>query len=112
MRGLALSGNGLRGLFLLVRAGPFDFPDGRTYPADDGRSSASGTPLQLGENSVISTIAKPLPSPQRMLIVLPSWLGDTVMATPALRALRRQFPRAQVTYLGRSGPLAVLANAP
>ncbi len=61
---------------------------------------------------MISTIVKPLLSPERMLIVLPSWLGDTVMATPALRALRRHFPRAQVTYLGRSGPLAVLANAP
>ncbi len=47
-----------------------------------------------------------------MLVVLPSWLGDTVMATPALRALRRKFPQTHITYLGRSGPLAVLADAP
>jgi heptosyltransferase-2 len=47
-----------------------------------------------------------------MLIVLPNWLGDTVMATPALRTLRQNFPQTHITYLGRSGPLAVLADAP
>ena len=56
--------------------------------------------------------AKPLPEPQRLLIVLPSWLGDAVMATPALRALRKHFSQAQITYFGRAGPLAVLADAP
>ncbi|MCK4850013.1 MAG: lipopolysaccharide heptosyltransferase II [Phycisphaerae bacterium] len=61
---------------------------------------------------MISTIAKPLPNSDRMLVVLPSWLGDTVMATPALRALRRQFPHAHITYLGRPGSLALLADAP
>ena len=47
-----------------------------------------------------------------MLIVLPNWLGDTVMATPTLRLLREQFSQSYITYLGSSGPLAVLADAP
>ena len=51
-------------------------------------------------------------APQRMLIVLPNWLGDTVMATPTLRALRQKFPQTYIAYLGRSAPLAVLADAP
>ncbi|NIA07391.1 MAG: lipopolysaccharide heptosyltransferase II [Actinobacteria bacterium] len=44
--------------------------------------------------------------------MLPNWLGDTVMATPALRVLRQKFPQTHIAYLGRSGPLAVLADAP
>jgi len=37
--------------------------------------------------------------PQRILVVQPSWVGDAVMATPALRALRVKFPDAQISYL-------------
>jgi len=37
--------------------------------------------------------------PQRILVVQPSWVGDAVMATPALRAIRQRFPRAHVAYL-------------
>ena len=47
-----------------------------------------------------------------MLVVLPTWLGDTVMATPALRALRQKFPNSHISYLGQPGPLALLADAP
>ncbi len=37
----------------------------------------------------------------RILVVQPSWVGDAVMATPMLRALRRRFPEARITYLLR-----------
>ena len=40
-------------------------------------------------------------SPQNILVVLPSWVGDVVMATPTLRALRQQFPNARISYLMR-----------
>jgi heptosyltransferase II len=32
---------------------------------------------------------------------MPTWLGDTVMATPTLRALRSFYPKAQITALAR-----------
>ena len=32
---------------------------------------------------------------ERLLIVMPTWVGDVVMATPTLRALRGLFTRAQ-----------------
>jgi len=37
----------------------------------------------------------------RLLVVLPTWLGDTVMAGPVLRALRREYPDACMHVLGR-----------
>src|SRR5687768_3280933 len=40
-------------------------------------------------------------SPQRILVVQPSWVGDAVMATPMLRALRELFPHAHISYLLR-----------
>ncbi|MCP4248428.1 MAG: lipopolysaccharide heptosyltransferase II [bacterium] len=39
--------------------------------------------------------------PNRILIVLPNWVGDVVMATPALRALRARFAGASIVYLAR-----------
>jgi heptosyltransferase-2 len=41
------------------------------------------------------------PSPQRILVVQPSWVGDAVMATPTLRALRELYPSAHISYLLR-----------
>lgn len=53
--------------------------------------------------------------PQRVesiLVFLPHWLGDAVMATPAIRALRRTWPEARLTVAGRAATCAVLADLP
>src|SRR3954453_3583529 len=39
--------------------------------------------------------------PAKILVVQPSWVGDAVMATPTLRALRELYPRAEIAYLLR-----------
>lgn len=36
--------------------------------------------------------AAPIPAFRRLLVVMPSWVGDCVMATPLLRAIRRRGP--------------------
>jgi len=48
------------------------------------------------------------PNIQRLLVVLPSWVGDVVMATPTLRALRSALPEAHIVGLIRTGVAAVL----
>jgi heptosyltransferase-2 len=50
--------------------------------------------------------------PARLLIVMPTWVGDVVMATPALRALRTQFPEAHIALLIRPNTREVLAGGP
>lgn len=37
--------------------------------------------------------------PRKILIVQPSWVGDAVMATPTLRAVRLLYPNAHISYL-------------
>jgi lipopolysaccharide heptosyltransferase II len=39
--------------------------------------------------------------PKKILVVQPNWVGDAVMATPALRALRQHYPHAHIAYLMR-----------
>ncbi len=43
----------------------------------------------------------PNSSPSRILVVIPNWVGDVVMATPVLAALRAHFADARITYLMR-----------
>jgi heptosyltransferase-2 len=38
---------------------------------------------------------------KKILVVQPSWVGDAVMATPTLRALRQLYPSAHISYLMR-----------
>lgn len=38
---------------------------------------------------------------QRLLVVIPNWVGDVVLATPVLAALRAHFANARITYLLR-----------
>ena len=40
-----------------------------------------------------------MPDPAKILVVQPSWVGDAVMATPALRAIRERFPEARIAYM-------------
>src|SRR5262245_24025017 len=48
----------------------------------------------------------------RVLVLCPNWIGDTVMATPALRSLRRRFPEARIEGVGRPPVGDVLAGLP
>lgn len=38
---------------------------------------------------------------QRLLVAIPNWVGDVVLATPTLAALRSQLPDASITFLMR-----------
>lgn len=48
----------------------------------------------------------------RLLIVAPNWVGDAVLATPTLRAIREGLPESHITLLARQNPADVLAGAP
>lgn len=50
--------------------------------------------------------------PKKILVVQPSWVGDAVMATPALRALRERFPDAHITFLCRRYVKAIFVGLP
>ncbi len=50
--------------------------------------------------------------PQRILVVQPSWVGDAVMATPTLRALRNLYPDAHISYLLRRYVKGLYAGMP
>ncbi len=49
--------------------------------------------------------------PSRILIVVPKWVGDLVLATPALRAMRSRHPDAHIALLVRSHLATILAGA-
>jgi heptosyltransferase II len=50
--------------------------------------------------------------PQNILIIQPSWVGDAVMATPMLRAIRNRYSAARITYLMRRYVKPVYAGMP
>ncbi len=51
-------------------------------------------------------------SPERVLALLPNWIGDVAMCTPALRALRSQYPDAELNVAGRISACDLLAGLP
>ena len=62
-----------------------------------------GSKLKAGELQ-ISNI-------QRVVVRIPNWLGDAVIAVPALRELRRILPQAHITAVSRSGASAIFIDA-
>jgi heptosyltransferase II len=49
---------------------------------------------------------------RRIAIFLPNWIGDVVMATPAIRAVRARYPRARLMAVGKPYVAETLAGAP
>jgi heptosyltransferase II len=47
-----------------------------------------------------------------MVIRTPNWVGDAVMSTPLLRAVRKNFPHTHITLLAKSWVAPVYANNP
>ena len=43
---------------------------------------------------------------------IPNWVGDAVLAIPALRAVRNRFPEAEITLLVRPLVAGVFSSAP
>lgn len=50
--------------------------------------------------------------PRRILVVRNRYVGDTMLAIPFLRNLRRRFPHAAIDVLCESGAAALLADCP
>lgn len=48
----------------------------------------------------------------RILIILPNWLGDAVMATPAIELLSKHYPSAQFTFVGSFASIEALKYHP
>ena len=53
-----------------------------------------------------------MPEPARVLIVSPNWLGDAVMALPAIGDVRRRFTNARLTIAARPAVAPLFAQVP
>ena len=49
--------------------------------------------------------------PRNIIVRMPNWIGDLVMATPILSDLRKAFPKARITAMCRS-PICELKEDP
>ncbi|MGA6927226.1 MAG: lipopolysaccharide heptosyltransferase II [Desulfosarcina sp.] len=49
---------------------------------------------------------------ERLLIRSTNWIGDAIMTTPAVRAIRHNFPDAQISMLAKSWVAPVFAHSP
>jgi heptosyltransferase-2 len=52
------------------------------------------------------------PSAKRIVVLAPNWLGDVVMALPAIRDIRRHFGNAHVTIAARSSVAKLFRAVP
>jgi len=49
---------------------------------------------------------------ERLVVRVPNWLGDQIMATPALDAVRKRYPHAHITCHGPDGARRLFLGAP
>ncbi|MFQ5729078.1 MAG: lipopolysaccharide heptosyltransferase II, partial [Waddliaceae bacterium] len=54
----------------------------------------------------------PKEKPTNIIVRMPNWLGDLVMATPVLADLRRYYPEAKITAMCQSNVSPLLAHDP
>lgn len=54
----------------------------------------------------------PATPPKNILVRMPNWLGDLVMATPVLADLRSHWPNARITAMCQSNVAGLLKNDP
>ncbi|MDP1836188.1 MAG: lipopolysaccharide heptosyltransferase II [Chlamydiales bacterium] len=50
--------------------------------------------------------------PKNLIVRMPNWLGDLVMATPVLQDLKQRFPNATITAMCSEGLAGLLENDP
>ncbi len=48
----------------------------------------------------------------RILIILPNWLGDAIMATPAIELLAKNYPSARFTFVGSYVSIEAIKHHP
>jgi heptosyltransferase-2 len=53
-----------------------------------------------------------IPDPISILVIAPNWLGDAVMALPAIADIRRRFPAAKLVVAARASVADLFALAP
>ncbi|MFH2218787.1 MAG: lipopolysaccharide heptosyltransferase II [Pseudomonadota bacterium] len=49
---------------------------------------------------------------ERLLVRSTNWIGDAIMTTPAVRAIRNNFPRSRITMLAKPWVSPVFENSP
>src|SRR6185436_8910249 len=49
---------------------------------------------------------------KKILIRGPNWVGDAVLAIPAMKAMRERFPKAEITLLVRPWVAGLFTSAP
>jgi hypothetical protein len=80
---------------------PYALP-GATFPTSCTlRISAKISNFEQLLNLIQGAAAQGVMSPKRFLSAGPNWVGDAVLAIPALKAVRSNFPKAEITLLVR-----------
>ena len=49
---------------------------------------------------------------EKLLVIMPTWVGDCVMAIPALRSFRQLYPNAHIAALVKEGSMSVIEDCP
>src|SRR5689334_18600191 len=62
------------------------------------------------ENHLPTANGPRLPAPAKLMIRAPNWVGDAVMAVPALRELRRIFNEARIAIVAKPGIAGLFAG--
>lgn len=65
--------------------------------------------VRWGLIDALDALREPLPWPQRLAIVGPGGLGDTVLTLPVLRRIQRASPATRITWIGRRAYAPIVA---